>query len=957
MHPIFRNLILALSVIVMTNQTFAANPAYMNDAETRQPPKNASLPNISQHKFPRIIMAETQSMAGIEEPYSKYQVISTSAGIIKKVSRLQKKYPDLMYFRQFNAAEYLGYTEPGIHCAQSHGVPFESTAANTSGCSVYAGHWLYRAGSNLQNAINVDTTTVSVNDISRFSNNEYIVIYDAPAGSFKNAEHAKITGRNVNNKTLTLQRGYKSTRRAHAKGSIIAQHVIGQGGSTKNWSFNLSSQSPRDAKGKTYAQAMLDFIAGNYRADIRGNQVDINVSGFLFDSDFHFLFTSKRADVNNNLVTDDGISNTGVNWWGDGLGNFYRLVKNRFSNKYIVGGHQLARGFDALNGAQMEGWPVDSNYHGVNPGYDRINSRLSEYGYYTHHLNEGSIHTHVLTKTPTRIHPDGTNASSNSPFRFALGTALLDDGYMGIQNSPATTDPWYDEYAVNVDKNSSTYGQAIRSNQSNETAVRQNRGWLGNPLGSRTRIENSNFNPANALMTTGTFDNNINGWSGKNITISRSADARDGGGSLRASKQLRFDSKLFTSSIRGPSVNLTKGRWYTLVFSAKAAAPRDLKANVGNFGERFIVGTQWRRYVMSFKAKGDGNQALSFYVGRENTSLNLDSVYLFNSNANIFRRDFENGIVVVNATPDYKTVNLNGTFQRIKGFQDAGVNNGATLNSVAIKPWDAAILVRPKGTGGGNTGGGNTGGGNTGGGNTGGGNTGGGTPAPSLQTIVRANNLPTAKPGPTIQVGSQVNWTYTVKNTGNTPLTNITVKGRQKLPTYGNWQTLCTINAIPVGGSANCSSRTTATKGIYKTLLSTSSLAGNQTANSSTIAFYNGEASTTPTPVSQFNLTVLANNRSTDKPGPTLAIGQTVNWTYRVTNSGNQAINNVTVTEKQKIPTTGNWKTVCTFSSIPAGSSRSCSQSGKATSGTYKKLVTASIPGAQVSRIAFYTGQ
>ena len=350
---------------------------------------------------------------------------------------------------------------------------------------------------------------------------------------------------------------------------------------------------------------------------------------------------------------------------------------------------------------------------------------------------------------------------------------------------------------------------------------------------------------------------------------------------------------------------------------------------------------------MSFKAKANGNQSLSFYVGREDTTVNLDSVYLFNSNANVFRRDFENGIVVVNATPDYKTVNLNGSFQRIKGFQDAAVNNGATLSSVVIKPWDAAILVRPKGTGGGNTGGGNTGGGNTG----------GGTPAPSLQTIVRANNLPTAKPGPAIQAGSQINWTYTVKNTGNTPLTNITVKGRQKLPTYGNWQTLCTINSIPAGGSANCSNRTTATKGVYKILLSTSGLAGNQTVNSLTIAFYNGETSTIPTPVSQFSLTVLANYRSTDKPGPTLTVGQTVNWTYRVTNSGNQAINNVAVTEKQKIPTTGNWNTVCNFSNIPAGSSRSCTRSGKVIRGTYKKLVTASSPGVQVSRIVFYTGQ
>ena len=74
----------------------------------------------------------------------------------------------------------------------------------------------------------------------------------------------------------------------------------------------------------------------------------------------------------------------------------------------------------------------------------------------------------------------------------------------------------------------------------------------------------------------------------------------------------------------------------------------------------------------------------------------LDSVYVFEGNPNVFRRDFDNGIVVVNATPSSKTVNLDGTFKRIKGTQDA-VNNGATLSSVTIPAYDSPLLVRPDG--------------------------------------------------------------------------------------------------------------------------------------------------------------------------------------------------------------------------------------------------------------------
>ena len=719
--------IVCASVLSCMAPRVIAAPAYMSDADVTSPPAVTGLPDISGQLFPRTMMAETQSMAGNIEQYSKYDIIAATGGFLKKIAQLQAKYPSLMYFRQLNAPEFL---DGGGTCVQSHGMPFGSTGATTENCSIFAGHWLYQAGTTTQQSIDTAATTVQVADASRFTVGNYAVIYNAPAGSFGNAEHVKIAAVNASANTLTLQRAYNSTAKSHGSGSIIAQHVLGQGGGALNWSYNMSSQCPKDANGNTYAAAMINFIKNNANADQTGTKQNVNVAGFLFDSDFHFILASKLADANNDLVRDDGVSANGTNWWGDGMDAFYLNMRNTFPNKYVVAGHQLARGFTGINGAQMEGWPQSNNYHDA-PVYDDINARMADYGYYMHDISKGPVNSHVLTKAPTMTYPKGTNASSDQPFRLALGLGLMENGFFATQNDGSDPDCWYDEFAVIVDPSASNYGQAVKSNPTDESAARANRGWLGSPLGVYTRIyDAASFDPSQSLITPGTFDSDLNGWSGTNVSINRdTSSARDGTASLKTSTLQSYNSNLSGAQVKGPTASLTKGTSYTLVFSAKSDVPRVIKASVGNHGEQFLTGTTWRRYIMAFQAPATGSQRISFAMGEETSPISLDSVYLFEGDPNVFRRDFQNGIVVANATPYPQYVTLGGTFQRIKGSQDPTVNNGATVTAVTIDPWDAAILVRPKGSttstsGSGSTTGGSTTGGSTTGGSTSGGSTG-----------------------------------------------------------------------------------------------------------------------------------------------------------------------------------------------------------------------------------------
>ncbi|WP_433503790.1 putative glycoside hydrolase [Pseudonocardia halophobica] len=62
----------------------------------------------------------------------------------------------------------------------------------------------------------------------------------------------------------------------------------------------------------------------------------------------------------------------------------------------------------------------------------------------------------------------------------------------------------------------------------------------------------------------------------------------------------------------------------------------------------------------------------------------------------VFRRDFEHGIVLTNTSDSTRTVDLDGTFRKLRGAQDPIVNDGSSVTSVVLPPHDGLILLRPE---------------------------------------------------------------------------------------------------------------------------------------------------------------------------------------------------------------------------------------------------------------------
>jgi len=60
----------------------------------------------------------------------------------------------------------------------------------------------------------------------------------------------------------------------------------------------------------------------------------------------------------------------------------------------------------------------------------------------------------------------------------------------------------------------------------------------------------------------------------------------------------------------------------------------------------------------------------------------------------VWRRDYDNGIALMNPTGSAQSVSLETTYRRIKGTQDPNINNGGTLTGLTLPSQDGIILLR-----------------------------------------------------------------------------------------------------------------------------------------------------------------------------------------------------------------------------------------------------------------------
>ena len=199
----------------------------------------------------------------------------------------------------------------------------------------------------------------------------------------------------------------------------------------------------------------------------------------------------------------------------------------------------------------------------------------------------------------------------------------------------------------------------------------------------------------------------------------------------------------------------------------------------------------------------------------------------------------------------------------------------------------------------------------------------GGVPGITIQKVTNGEDADTP-PGPYIPVGSTVLWTYTVTNIGNVVLNTVTVSDDQGVVIS------CPKNTLAPGESMVCTGSGTAVAGQYRnigTATGTPPVGSPVTASDPSHYFGTGPSIT---------IEKRTNGEDADTPtGPIIPVGSSVLWTYVVSNNGDVALGNVTVSDDQGVTVT------CLKTTLAPGESMTCTASGTAVAGQYRNIGTA----------------
>lgn len=254
--------------------------------------------------------------------------------------------------------------------------------------------------------------------------------------------------------------------------------------------------------------------------------------------------------------------------------------------------------------------------------------------------------------------------------RLSMGTSLLGNGFYGYDLRDATSAPyWFDEYSV--DSNARAVEDPAKT------------GYLGQPL-----------TDAVELTDAGTLVFQQNG----SLILSNPDHTKRGSISVKADSA---------------AVPFIPGVTYLLTFDWRVLEtidfPYGIQVIVAGNGQTLdhaivpgVITGDAGTLHFPFTVPSSGTWSINFVLANGGGKVALDNIRIYQGGAGPWRRDFENGLVLVNPFDHPQTfaaVDLPGLLhrtglRRIRGTQALDVNNGQPVSAdLTLGPFDAIILL------------------------------------------------------------------------------------------------------------------------------------------------------------------------------------------------------------------------------------------------------------------------
>jgi hypothetical protein len=339
-------------------------------------------------------------------------------------------------------------------------------------------------------------------------------------------------------------------------------------------------------------------------------------------------------------------------------------------------------------------------------GWMRENFPFQQGGtWYTNMFNDpgGYFGDEQHFRTPRHNYIFSAVAGPSTPYdptntrkvRFGLASAAMGSGFHAFGPANRIAYPyayhmwWYDEYSVDL-----TTGMA--------TTDRAHTGWLGQPLAPYYQMIWPGTGP-DAVTNAGFETDVTSGWSiFSTIGSTVSQDATSpavGAQSAHITVPTAGTVPWATSFATTGSITVQPLQVFSATFWARASQPRSIvvaaaKTTSGEFTSVALnITTEWKQYQVAMNTSQTGPARLAFYVGGEAGDVWLDDCHFQNGATTIYRRDFQNGVVLLNPSGSSLTLPLERSFRHISGIADPVVNDGSTTTQVTIGPSDALFLI------------------------------------------------------------------------------------------------------------------------------------------------------------------------------------------------------------------------------------------------------------------------